>query len=158
MAAGQGRAGPGTRARGPAGLTKGYSQDHTDFYVSNGRPKKLWLKELAPKACVLMCARELPVACQAAEGDGGGARSPLKVSQLQTNPAGSLWASARPAQRHQPPPSAGRPARTGRPRLAHGRTGRAGQHNEPAARGNRQSRRAPAGSGNGHRRVARSGE
>jgi len=31
-----------------AGLTKGYTQDHTDFYVPNGRPKKLWLKELAP--------------------------------------------------------------------------------------------------------------
>ena len=67
-----------------AGLTKGYSQDHTDFYVPNGRPKKLWLKELAPKACVLLCARELPSACQGAEGDGGGARSPLKVGQLQS--------------------------------------------------------------------------
>lgn len=67
-----------------AGLTKGYSQDHTDFYVPNGRPKKLWLKELAPKACVLMCARELPAACQGAEGEGGGARSPLKVSQLNS--------------------------------------------------------------------------
>jgi Domain of unknown function (DUF4338)/DDE_Tnp_1-associated len=67
-----------------AGLTKGYSQDHTDFYVPNGRPKKLWLKELAPNACVLMCARELPPACQGAEGDGGGARSPLKVGELQS--------------------------------------------------------------------------
>ena len=67
-----------------AGLTQGYSQDHTDFYVPNGRPKKLWLKELAPNACVLMCARELPQACQGAESDGGGARSPLKVSQLQS--------------------------------------------------------------------------
>jgi hypothetical protein len=66
-----------------AGLTKGYSQDHTDFYVPNGRPKKLWLKELAPKACVLMCARELPSVCQGAEGDGGGARSPLKAAQLE---------------------------------------------------------------------------
>ena len=65
-----------------AGLTKGYTQDHTDFYVPNGRPKKLWLKELAPHAGVLMCARELPPACQGAEGDGGGARSPLKVDQL----------------------------------------------------------------------------
>ena len=65
-----------------AGLTKGYAQDHTDFYVPNGRPKKLWLKELAPHACVLMCARELPQACQGAEGDGGGVRSPLKVDQL----------------------------------------------------------------------------
>lgn len=67
-----------------AGLTQGYSQDHTDYYVPNGRPKKLWLKELAPQACALMCARELPAACQAAEGDGGGARSPLKVDQLET--------------------------------------------------------------------------
>ena len=78
-----------------AGLTKGYAQDHTDFYVPNGRPKKLWLKELAPHAGVLMCARELPQACQAAEGDGGGARSPLKVSQLQ---------SLREAFRHVPDP------------------------------------------------------
>lgn len=67
-----------------AGLTKGYSQDHTDYYVANDRPKKLWLKELVPNACALMCARELPPACQAAEGDGGGARSPLKVAQLQS--------------------------------------------------------------------------
>jgi hypothetical protein len=67
-----------------AGVTKGYSQDHTDFYVPNGRPKKLWLKELAPHACALMCARELPAACRAAEGDGGGERSPLKVGQLNS--------------------------------------------------------------------------
>ena len=67
-----------------AGVTKGYSQDHTDFYVPNERPKKLWLKELVPNACVLMCARELPAACQGAEGDGGGARSPLKVDQLES--------------------------------------------------------------------------
>ena len=69
-----------------AGLTKGYSQDHTDFYVPNGRPKKLWLKELAPNAYALMCARELPAACQRAEGDGGGARSPLKAAQLENLP------------------------------------------------------------------------
>jgi len=67
-----------------AGVTKGYSQDHTDFYVPNGRPKKLWLKELAPHACALMCARELPEACRDAEGDGGGARSPLKAGQLHS--------------------------------------------------------------------------
>lgn len=66
-----------------AGLTKGYSQDHTDFYIPNGRPKKLWLKELAPKACALMCARVLPAAFQGAQSDGGGTRRPLKVSQLQ---------------------------------------------------------------------------
>jgi hypothetical protein len=67
-----------------AGVTQGFSQDHTDFYVPNERPKKLWLKELVPDACVLMCARELPAACQRAEGEGGGARSPLKLSQLES--------------------------------------------------------------------------
>jgi len=67
-----------------AGQTKGYSQDHTDFYVRHGRPKKLWLKELAPRACVLMCAPELPAACRGAQGEGGGARSPLKVNQLSS--------------------------------------------------------------------------
>jgi hypothetical protein len=67
-----------------AGLTKGCSQDHTDFYIRHGRPKKLWLKELAPKACVLMCAPELPAAGRGAEGEGGGARSPLKVNQLSS--------------------------------------------------------------------------
>jgi Domain of unknown function (DUF4338)/DDE_Tnp_1-associated len=67
-----------------AGLTKGYSQDHTDFYVPNGRPKKLWLKELVPNAYALMCARELPTACRGAQGDGGGERSPLKVGQLNS--------------------------------------------------------------------------
>jgi hypothetical protein len=67
-----------------AGLTKGYSQDHTDFYIRHERPKKLWLKELALQACVLMCAPELPAACRGAEGEGGGARSPLKVNQLRS--------------------------------------------------------------------------
>ena len=66
-----------------AGLTKGYSQDPKDYYVPNERPKKLWLKELAPHAYALMCARELPQACQSAEGEGGGARSPLKVAQIE---------------------------------------------------------------------------
>lgn len=67
-----------------AGLTKGYSQDHTGFDVPNGRPKKLRLKALAPNACALRRARELPQVCQGAGGEGGGVRSPLKVSELQS--------------------------------------------------------------------------
>lgn len=65
-----------------AGVTKGYSQDHTDYYVPNGRPKKLWIKKLVPNACELMCARELPEACKGALVSRGGARSPLKNAQL----------------------------------------------------------------------------
>lgn len=65
-----------------AGVTKGYSQDHTDYYVPNGRPKKLWIKKLVPNACELMCARELPEACKGALVSRGGVRSPLKNAQL----------------------------------------------------------------------------
>ena len=67
-----------------AGDTKGFSQDHTDYYLPNERPKKLWLKPLDPNAAVLMCAPHLPENCQAALVDSGGARSPLKVGQLKT--------------------------------------------------------------------------
>ena len=67
-----------------AGTTKGFSQDHTDFYIPNGRPKKLWLKELAPRACQLMSARELPKASQGALVSRGGARSPLKNAGLKS--------------------------------------------------------------------------
>lgn len=56
--------------------------DHTDYYVPNGRPKKLWIKKLVPNACELMCARELPEACKSALVSRGGARSPLKNAQL----------------------------------------------------------------------------
>jgi hypothetical protein len=67
-----------------AGTTKGYSQDHTDYYIANGRPKKLWLKTLHPKACELMCARELPEVCKGALVGRGGARSPLKNAGLKS--------------------------------------------------------------------------
>jgi hypothetical protein len=67
-----------------AGDTKGFSQDHTDYYLPNDRPKKLWLKPLAKNACVLLCAPEVPEDCQAGLTDGGGARSPLNVGQLKT--------------------------------------------------------------------------
>jgi len=67
-----------------AGDTKGFSQDHTDYYLPNDRPKKLWLKPLAKNACVLLCAPELPEDCKAGLTAGGGARSPLKLAQLKT--------------------------------------------------------------------------
>jgi hypothetical protein len=39
-----------------AGDTNGFSQDHTDYYVPNDRPKKLWLKPLAKRTCALLFA------------------------------------------------------------------------------------------------------
>ncbi len=67
-----------------AGETKGFSQNHTDYYLPNDRPKKLWLKPLAKNACALLCAPEVPEDCKAGLTDGGGARSPLKVDQLKS--------------------------------------------------------------------------
>jgi len=67
-----------------AGDSKGFSQDHTDYYLPNERPKKLWLKPLDPKAAVPMCAPHLPEECQAALTAGGGARSPVKSGQLKS--------------------------------------------------------------------------
>jgi hypothetical protein len=66
------------------GNTKGFSQDHTDYYVPNGRPKKLWLKELVEGACAKMCARELPEASKKAVVGRSGARSPLKAAHLKS--------------------------------------------------------------------------
>lgn len=66
------------------GDTKGFSQDHTDYYVPNGRPKKLWLKEFRPKAPALMCNHELPEDCKKAETRGGGPTSPLPAVTLKT--------------------------------------------------------------------------
>jgi len=67
-----------------AGDTKGFSQDHTDYYLPNDRPKKLWLKPLAKNAYALLCAPEVPEDCKAGLTHGGGTRSPLKVDQLKT--------------------------------------------------------------------------
>jgi hypothetical protein len=41
-----------------AGDTAGFSQNHTDYYLPNDRPKKLWLKPLDPHAFQRMCAKD----------------------------------------------------------------------------------------------------
>jgi len=69
-----------------AGSTKGYSQNknpgHADYYLPNGRPKKLWLKPLHRHAFALMSAPELPDSAKGAETGRGGARSPLRTGRL----------------------------------------------------------------------------
>lgn len=66
------------------GTTKGFSQSREDFYVPNGRPKKLWLKPLVPKAYELMCARQLPQACKAALVERAAVGGPLNVGELRS--------------------------------------------------------------------------
>jgi hypothetical protein len=65
-----------------AGDTAGFSQDHTDYYLPNDRPKKLWLKPLAKNASQLICAPELPEDCKKALTLGAGVRSPLNLAML----------------------------------------------------------------------------
>ena len=87
-----------------AGDTKGFSQDHTDYYLPNERPKKLWLKPLDPQTYVLMSAPHLPEDCQGALTTGGGARSPLKTAQLKTlrHAFGQVPDPRRPQSRRHP--------------------------------------------------------
>lgn len=40
----------------PVGMSEGNSRHRADFFVPNGRPKKLWLKELCPRARQKACA------------------------------------------------------------------------------------------------------
>ena len=64
-----------------AGTTKGFSQDHTDYYVANGRPKKLWLKELAPHAYALMSAHERAGVARGLQGSAGDSRGSTQPAQ-----------------------------------------------------------------------------
>lgn len=54
--------GTGYRASGwiRLGETKGFSRDANGFYVSNGTPKTLFIKELSVDACKILSAVELP--------------------------------------------------------------------------------------------------
>jgi hypothetical protein len=49
----------------PVGLSEGYSRHRADFYIANERPKKLWLRELCPKARAVLRAVQLPEAARA---------------------------------------------------------------------------------------------
>jgi len=68
----------------PLGLTKGFSRHRADFYVPNDRPKKLWVRELCPKATELLRAHELAPAFQkGAHSDADGVM-PVTSSQLES--------------------------------------------------------------------------
>lgn len=47
------------------GFSAGYSRHRADFYIANDRPKRLWLRELDPKARQHLRAADLPADCQA---------------------------------------------------------------------------------------------
>lgn len=68
----------------PLGLTQGFSRHRADLYIPNGRPKKLWIRELAPKATERLRAPELSDACRkGAHSDADGVL-PLTISQVES--------------------------------------------------------------------------
>ncbi len=68
----------------PLGKTKGYSRQRADFYVSNDRPKKLWIRELRKDAATLLRADELPEECAGgAQCDDDGVM-PVTMRQIES--------------------------------------------------------------------------
>lgn len=68
----------------PLGLTKGFSRHRADFYVPNDRPKKLWIRELCPKATQILRAPDLPAACQKGAHSNADGVMPLTFGQLES--------------------------------------------------------------------------
>lgn len=59
----------------PLGMTKGFSRSRqtADYYVPNGRPKALWVKDLRPGARAALCSAALPPECvRGADSDAYG--------------------------------------------------------------------------------------
>ena len=66
------------------GETKGYSRHRADFYVPNGRPKKLWVRELTKDAVSILRSPELSSEfLKGARSDADGVM-PLKIEQISS--------------------------------------------------------------------------
>ncbi len=65
----------------PVGMSDGNSRHRADFFVPNGRPKRLWLKELAPRAREKLCA--VPLAAEHAGAVVDVAHGVLPLNQKQ---------------------------------------------------------------------------
>jgi len=81
----EGQAGTSYKASGwePVGRTAGYSRHRADFYVENGRPKKLWMKDLSGGGRSVLCAPDLPAEMKKAVVSGHGAL-PLSVPKVRS--------------------------------------------------------------------------
>jgi hypothetical protein len=66
------------------GWSAGYSRHRADFYVANERPKKLWLRPLAPDARALLRAVEVPPECRAGLGAAPSGTLPLPAAQVDS--------------------------------------------------------------------------
>jgi hypothetical protein len=68
----------------PVGMSEGNSRHRADFFVPNGRPKRLWLKELSPQARQKACASALPPQCAAAGTQAAHGLLPLDQPQRRS--------------------------------------------------------------------------
>lgn len=68
----------------PVGMSAGYSRHRADFYVFNDRPKRLWLRELAPGARSQLRAAEVAEDCLGGLLAGGSGVLPVKQEQMDS--------------------------------------------------------------------------
>jgi hypothetical protein len=68
----------------PVGWSAGYQRHRADFYVPNDRPKRLWLRELAPGARAHLRAETLPAACRPAVVEAPAGVLPLALAQMDS--------------------------------------------------------------------------
>ena len=68
----------------PLGKTKGFSRHRRDFYVPNGRPKMLWVKELRQGSVELLRGLDLPAECAKGAACDGWGILPLMAPQVES--------------------------------------------------------------------------
>ncbi len=66
------------------GQSAGHSRHRADFYVPNGRPKKLWLRPLCPQAQEELKAQQVPEDCRAGLIAAPTGTLPVKAEQLDS--------------------------------------------------------------------------
>jgi len=66
------------------GQSAGHSRHRADFYVPNGRPKKLWLRGLCPQGREHLKAHEVPEDCRAGLIAAPTGTLPVKAKQLDS--------------------------------------------------------------------------
>jgi hypothetical protein len=64
------------------GQSAGHSRHRADFYIPNGRPKKLWLRPLGPEAREQLKAQQVPADCRAGLVPAPTGTLPVKAEQL----------------------------------------------------------------------------
>jgi len=66
------------------GMSAGHSRHRADFYVPNGRPKKLWLRPLCPEGREQLSAQQLPGDCRVGLIAAPSGTLPIKAEQLDS--------------------------------------------------------------------------